>query len=344
MSSDPFGFSRATATRKSESPTSTILPSGWSAAPNAPSSSPPKLIDALAARPERGVEVAVGAQPGDAEPARRGAEAGDHDPPVGLHEHGLRLVVAAEADPLLAVAGEARVEVTRGHVLTLLGLRPAPLGRDVRSPSPGPHAAPSLEPCPPRAPCSSSPWPPCALAGCGDDGPRTSQTRDVAAFTRIENRSSVDVRLRVGEPQRVQVFAGEKVIDDVSTEVRDGTLEVDFDHSGWGGDDVEVEATVPELTGIEVLGLRRPRRRRHRRGRSSSCSRTARADIALAGTAGRLLVTLDGSGDADLADLAARDARVDVSGSGDLDVRARASGWTSRSTARATSATSASPR
>ena len=93
-----------------------------------------------------------------------------------------------------------------------------------------------------------------ALAGCGDDGPRTSQTRDVAAFTRIENGSSVDVRLRVGEPQRVQVFAGEKVIEDVSTEVHDGTLEVDFDHSGWGGDDVEVEATVPELTGIEVSG------------------------------------------------------------------------------------------
>ena len=44
VSSDPFGFSRATATRKSESPTSTILPSGWRAAPNAPSSSPPKLM------------------------------------------------------------------------------------------------------------------------------------------------------------------------------------------------------------------------------------------------------------------------------------------------------------
>jgi hypothetical protein len=43
-----------------------------------------------------------------------------------------------------------------------------------------------------------------ALAGCsvGDDGPRTTHTRDVAAFTRIDNRDSVDVRLHVGEPQR----------------------------------------------------------------------------------------------------------------------------------------------
>ena len=47
MSRDPFGFRRATATRKSEPPTSTILPSGWSAAPNADSRSPPKSITRL---------------------------------------------------------------------------------------------------------------------------------------------------------------------------------------------------------------------------------------------------------------------------------------------------------
>jgi hypothetical protein len=46
------------------------------------------------------------------------------------------------------------------------------------------------------------------------------------------------------------------------------------------------------------------------------------ADIALAGTAGRLAVDLDGSGDADLADLATREARVTVGGSGGVDVRA----------------------
>ena len=88
-----------------------------------------------------------------------------------------------------------------------------------------------------------------ALAGCGlgDDGPRTTQSRDVAEFTRIDNRGSVDVRLRVGGPQRVRVTAGEKVIDDVHTDVRDGTLRVTFDHDGFGGDNVVVEASVPRL-------------------------------------------------------------------------------------------------
>ena len=160
-----------------------------------------------------------------------------------------------------------------------------------------------------------------AVAGCGDDGPRTSETRDVAEFTRIENRSSVDVRLRVGERQRVQVFAGENVIDDVSTEVHDGKLEVDFDHDGWGGDDVEVVATVPELTGIDadgsgdfdVDGID---------AKEFELLSDGSSDIVLAGAAGRLVVALDGSGDVDLADLAARDAQVSMDGSGDLDVRA----------------------
>lgn len=162
-----------------------------------------------------------------------------------------------------------------------------------------------------------------ALAGCsiGDDGPRTTQTRNVADFTRIDNRDSVDVRLHAGEPQRVRVRAGEKVIDDVRTEVRDGTLQITFDHHGFGAGDVVVEASVPKLTGIEASGS----------GDIDADGIDAdafevrsdgSADIALEGTAGRLAVDLDGSGDADLAGLAAREARVAVGGSGDADVRA----------------------
>lgn len=162
-----------------------------------------------------------------------------------------------------------------------------------------------------------------ALAGCtiGDDGPRTTQTRHVAGFTRIDNRGSVDVWLHVGEPQRVQVRAGEKVIDDVRTEVRDGALELSLDHDRFGGGDIVVEASVPRLTGIEASGS----------GDIDADGIDAdafevrsdgSADIALAGTAGRLALDMDGSGDADLARLTAREARVAVGGSGDVDVRA----------------------
>jgi hypothetical protein len=162
-----------------------------------------------------------------------------------------------------------------------------------------------------------------ALTGCGlrDDGPRTTQKRDVATFTRIDNLGSVDVRLHVGTPQSVRVTAGEKVIDDVGTEVRDGTLEIAFDNDGFGDSDVVVEATVASLEGIEASGS----------GDIDADGIAAdafevrsdgSADIEVDGSAGRVTVELNGSGSADLGDLDARDAIVRVGGSGDADVRA----------------------
>jgi Putative auto-transporter adhesin, head GIN domain len=162
-----------------------------------------------------------------------------------------------------------------------------------------------------------------ALGGCAidDDGPRAAQTRDVASFTRVDNRGSVDVRLHVGQPQRVRVRAGEKVIDNVHTEVRDGTLSVTFDHHGFGNGDVVVEASVPKLEGIEASGS----------GAVDADGIDAdafevhsdgSADIAVKGTTGRLALDLSGSGGADLAGLTAQDARVAVGGSGDAEVRA----------------------
>jgi len=162
-----------------------------------------------------------------------------------------------------------------------------------------------------------------ALTGCAieDDGARVSQTRHVAGFTRIDNPGSVDIRLHVGDDQHVRVRAGEKVIDDVHTEVRDGTLHVDYDHHGFGGDDVVVEASVPRLDGItasgsgdiDVDGIRSD---------AFEVRSDGSADIALTGTTDRLEIDLDGSGDANVAGLTAHDARVSVGGSGDASVRA----------------------
>jgi hypothetical protein len=162
-----------------------------------------------------------------------------------------------------------------------------------------------------------------AVAGCdfADDGPRTSQTRDVASFTRIDNKGSVDVRLHVGEKQKVKVWAGEKVIDDVTTEVRDGALVIAFDHDGWGGNDVVVEASVPRLTGIEASGSG-DIDADGIKADAFAVKSDGSSDIALAGAATNLNLEIDGSGDADLGDLKTAAATVSVSGSGNADVRA----------------------
>jgi len=159
------------------------------------------------------------------------------------------------------------------------------------------------------------------LAACGDDGPRTSQSRDVPAFTKLANDSSVDVRVHVGAPQRLEVRAGENVIDDVRTDVRDGTLRLDFDHSGWGSSDVQVEVWTPALEAIssdgsgdiDAEGVQAP---------AFALDTDGSGDVRVSGTTRTLRLTVDGSGNAKLAGLTAAQADVRAGGSGDTDVRA----------------------
>jgi hypothetical protein len=129
------------------------------------------------------------------------------------------------------------------------------------------------------------------------------------------------VQVHVGEPQRVRVRAGEEVIDDLRTSVRDGTLHITFDHHGFGDSDPVVEASVPRLSGIDASGSGDVTADGIEAGAFDVRS-DGSADISLQGTARRLRVDMDGSGDANLGDLSARIAKVAVGGSGDADVRA----------------------
>jgi hypothetical protein len=96
---------------------------------------------------------------------------------------------------------------------------------------------------------------------------------------------------------------------------------VTFDHHGFGGENVVVEASVPKLTGITASGSG-DIDAGHIDADAFSVRSDGSADITVKGVATRLAVALDGSGDADLAELQAREARVTLGGSGDADVRA----------------------
>jgi hypothetical protein len=164
------------------------------------------------------------------------------------------------------------------------------------------------------------------VAGCGG-GPRTTQTREVAPFDRLEVDSSIDVDVVPGDANKVLVSAGENVIDHVETASRDGVLHLSIrDHGLVIGpdpyDDVRVQVSSAALQGVLVQG--------------SSDLALARIDadelaveiegsgsIEAAGTVGNLIASIQGSGDADLRDLQARTATVSVQGSGDARVNVK---------------------
>jgi hypothetical protein len=162
-----------------------------------------------------------------------------------------------------------------------------------------------------------------ALTGCIgiDAGPTTTQSRDVPAFTRVKAEDQVDVDLRVGEPRRLRVRAGEKVIDDVRTEVRDGTLFVSYDGPGIRNGRLLIEVAAPRIDGIAITGASDVRVD-GLAAEALDIRVSGAGDIAAAGRVGRLALDISGAGDADLAELAAGEARVELSGAGDADVHA----------------------
>jgi hypothetical protein len=164
-----------------------------------------------------------------------------------------------------------------------------------------------------------------AAAGCGS-GPTTTQDRELGDFTRVRAEGAVDVDVQGGRPGHVTVRAGEDVIDHVVTEVVGDTLVVRTTSRGLvigpdGFDDARVLVEVPRLRGassvgssdLDVAGLA---------GGTILMEIEGSGDLAARGRVGTLDATVEGSGDADLQDLAAERADVRVEGSGDAEVHA----------------------
>jgi hypothetical protein len=162
-----------------------------------------------------------------------------------------------------------------------------------------------------------------ALTGCigVDAGPTTTQSRDVAAFTRLKAEDEVEVNLRVGESRRLRVRAGENVIDDIRTEVRDGTLYVSYDGPSIREGRLLVDVSAPAVERLAITGAADVRVD-GLEADAFDVRVSGAGDIAAAGRVRRLTLDISGAGDADLAELAADDARVELSGSGDAEVRA----------------------
>ena len=158
------------------------------------------------------------------------------------------------------------------------------------------------------------------VAGCGG-GDRTTETRAVAPFDRLEIADSVDVQVVPGDGREVRVYGGEDVLDRVETESSAGVLRIDVRDRGIviGPDplgDVRVQVATSALDAVEIAGsadvelggLDLPQLELEIEGAG---------EVAASGTADRLAATIQGAGDAELSDLAVRTATVVVQGAGE---------------------------
>jgi hypothetical protein len=147
-------------------------------------------------------------------------------------------------------------------------------------------------------------------------GIAASQTRSLASFRTVELAGSNKVTIRVGGRQSVVVNADDNLLRHVTTQVRDGRLAIgNTSGSFTTRRPMSVEVSVPSLAALTLSG-------------SGVIAvdgvETARLTLRLSGsgvlrasgTATSLDITVSGSGDGELEEIAALNVHAVVSGSG----------------------------
>jgi hypothetical protein len=94
-----------------------------------------------------------------------------------------------------------------------------------------------------------------ALAGCVQgQGPVTSETREVGAFSRIEASAGIRVVVRIGPSEAIEVTAQENLLPVIATDLRGDTLSIGASEDFTTLEPVTVTVVVPALDGITLSG------------------------------------------------------------------------------------------
>jgi hypothetical protein len=156
-------------------------------------------------------------------------------------------------------------------------------------------------------------------------GIAASQTREVAGFSGVELAGSNVVTVHVGGKQSVVVHSDDNLLSRITTQVDAGTLVIGNTSGSFKSRrPMSVDVTVPSLeslalsgSGVLVVdGLDTP---------TLTATLPGSGVLRASGTAGKLDITLGGSGDAQLDQLVAGDVHAVLRGSGRILVTATAS-------------------
>lgn len=151
---------------------------------------------------------------------------------------------------------------------------------------------------------------------------KISRERQLDSFERIHLNGAADLRIKVGEEQKVVVNSRERDLDNIETRVsRHGTLIITEDnyHSRFQS---IIEIQIPQLTELVINGSG-DADLDYGWGEQLEISIHGSGNVYAEGSVRELEISVYGSGDVDAHNLKAESAEVTIHGSGDVDVFAR---------------------
>lgn len=156
------------------------------------------------------------------------------------------------------------------------------------------------------------------ISGSGD---LVTQTRSTDPFKRIESNLALELKVEVGKAQNITLTFDDNLIDLVQTRSDGTTLIIDSEESFSTNHSIQVLITVPQLDlvnseGSGMIDIVNLDSKRFRAIISGSGELTATGKVDL------LEIEINGSGDVRTDELLAREVIVSINGSGSAEVNA----------------------
>ncbi len=162
----------------------------------------------------------------------------------------------------------------------------------------------------------------------GERGDRVNETRDFAAFSKIEVRGAVELDLEIGDTQSVNISAYEKHMGKIDTHVEGDTLVIDMTKQKskrfWRNADLQMTMVLSKFTAIDVRGAI-DGKLSGLSGQDIIIDIAGAADLKMQGNCKSMQIKISGAADISSRKLECDDVDVRVDGAGDVSVFARKS-------------------
>ncbi|MGQ0558591.1 MAG: head GIN domain-containing protein, partial [Sphingosinicella sp.] len=149
-------------------------------------------------------------------------------------------------------------------------------------------------------------------------GVRVRQARAAVDFTHVIADDCLDVEIRIGPSTAIELEGDDNLIDSIRTDVERGTLHLRVRQGYHVRRAMVARIVVPRIERVELEASGDARISGLDGGRLRLASHGS-GSFTAAGRVDQLEVEIEGSGNADLENLQAREARIQIDGTGDAE-------------------------
>ncbi|PTX43618.1 putative autotransporter adhesin-like protein [Christiangramia gaetbulicola] len=165
------------------------------------------------------------------------------------------------------------------------------------------------------------------ITGCSSDddvrgsGNLTSEVRELSSFSAIDNEGVIDLVILVGEAQSVEIIGDDNVLRYVETRVEDNELKIRLeDGRNYNNIDLEAIISLPSLRRLRNEGVSQVQIDNVNSGSSFEVENEGSGNIRISGETSRFELENHGSGDIMAFGLSTQTSKVDLEGSGDVEL------------------------